>query len=254
MLRASSFLLCVSVGLVACEPGPELALDGGPDVRCGLDCAAQARYGLFVNRCFEYSSSPTSPEALPALGLWVRDVFTLEGGVKVLPVEYRVRGQTKMVDNFGLRDGDLLLMRRQFSSTGQSVTYRDDGGAIVGVKWLSMDTAGGQTSVTPAQAFTVDGTGHGTTEAVSYQVSTVMGSSSDQRTPLATYGSAITLLFGDEAHGADPRRVYVPDVGFTIVSSSFLLSGSSPLPVALQRVRDLGTPDAGAADCSLGSP
>lgn len=240
----------------ACGSPAKPTVDAGPDTSCGLDCAAQARYGLIVDRCFEYSSDPSTADPLPALGLWVKPVFTLEGGVKVLPVEYRVGGQTKMVDSFGLKNGDLYLMRREFSGSGQSVTYRDAANAIVGVKWLGLDTKPNETYPTSAQAYVVNGAGAGTSEAVTFTVSTMDPTVSDQRTPLKTYADAVKMIFGEtpNVHGSDGRRVYVPDVGFSIVATNFQLNGTAPSPVMLQAVRDLNTADGGTANCSLGGP
>jgi len=131
--------LTLTLALSACGSSTTTTPDAGPDVSCGLDCAAQARYGLIIDRCFEYSTSKTTADDPPALGLWVRPVFTIEGGVKVIPVEYRQNGQIKMIDSFGIVDGTLKLMRREFSGTGQSVTYKT-GMDITGVTWLQMES------------------------------------------------------------------------------------------------------------------
>ncbi len=246
--------LTALLALAACGPANKPVPDAGPDTSCGLDCAAQSHFGLQVGRCFEYSGNATSKDDPPALGLWVRPVFTLEGGVKVLPVEYRVTGQTKMIDSFFFKDGELYLARREFSTTGQSVTYRDAANAIVGVKWLDQASAGGETYTTDAQAYVVGRSGAGTTDPVTYQVTTFAGTASDQKSPLQPYPNALKLVFGDTTHGADARRVYVPDVGFSIIATNFVLSGPAATPVYLQQVRDVGDADAGQADCSLGSP
>jgi hypothetical protein len=237
----------------ACGAPNKPVPDAGPDTSCGLDCAAQGKYGLIVDRCFEYSSSNSTPDPLPALGLWVKPVFTLEGGVKVLPVEYRVGGQTKLIDDFGIVNGNLVLMRREFPGSSQSVTYKDAANAIVGVKWMGLDIAAGQTTDNSAQAFVVGSSGQGTTEAVSYPVTTVGATVSEQKTPLKTYPDAIELLFGESPpHGSDAKRVFVPDVGFTVVAAPFSINASAPTPVMLQAIRDLGTADGGTANCSLG--
>lgn len=229
-------------------------VDAGPDTSCGFDCAAQARFGLIQNRCFEYSSDPTTKTDPPALGAWVRTMTTLEGGVQVLPVEYRAGGQILAVDNFAIKNGDLWLMRRQFIRDGQSVTYKT-GSAITGVKWFSLGSAAGENASTDADAFVVGSSGTGTTTATSYQVSTSMPSVSELKTPLLTYSDGVKVLVGETPdHGSDTRRIWVPDTGFTLISSSFSIAGGTALPYLLQRVRDPGTPDGGAADCSLGSP
>ncbi len=246
-------LVATLVLALACGAPNKPTPDAGPDTSCGLDCAAQGRFGLIVDRCFEYSSSATTPDSLPALGLWVKPVFTLEGGVKVLPVEYRVGGQVKLIDDFGLVNGDLVLMRREFSGQGQSVTYKNAANAIVGVKWATMDVAAGQTVTTTAQAFVVGTSGQGTSEAVTYPVTANAATVSEQKTPLKTYPEALELLFGENPpHGSDAKRVFVPDVGFTVVAAPFSMNATAPTPVMLQAIRDLGTADGGTANCSLG--
>jgi len=240
--------------LAACG-GPTSKPDAGPDTSCGLDCAAQARYGMMIDRCFEYSDDPLNKQDPPAMGAWVKPVFTLEGGTRVLPVEYRVGGQTKMIDNFGIVNGDLVLMRREFSGTSQSVTYRDEANAIVGARWFPMDVAGGQTYQSNPQAFVVGSSGMGVTEATSYKLTTVDATSSQLRTPLETYARGMQIIFSESPHhGADSQRVFVPDVGFVLIASDFSLTQGSPTPLRLQRIRDIGTPDAGLLDCSLGVP
>ena len=54
--------------------------------------------------------------------------------------------------------------------------------------------------------------------------------------------------------GSDPIRTFVPDVGFVTLSSAFNYAGGNPTPVFLQRIRDIGSPDAGSEPCSLGVP
>jgi hypothetical protein len=252
-LWSSSCLILVACGLVACGPSTAKP-DAGPDTSCGLDCAAQARFGLLENRCFEYSSDPLNKQDPPALGAWVRPVFTLEGGVKVMPVEYRQSGQIRMIDRFGIVNGELLLMRREFSGSGQSVTYRT-GEVIAGVKWLAQDTGVGENFSTATSAFVVNQAGVGETTATSYRVTTAAASTSELRTPLSTFPSGLKVLPGETPdHGSDTRRVFVPDVGFVVIASSFTLIPGTSLPLAVQRIRDPGTPDGGAEDCSLGSP
>jgi hypothetical protein len=248
-------LRLVPVLLLAACGGPTSKPDAGPDTSCGLDCAAQARFGLIVNRCFEYSSETLNTQDPPALGAWVKDVFTLEGGIKVLPVEYRQNGQIRMIDSFGIVDGQLRLMRREFSNTSQSVTYRDDANTIVGARWFPLDVGAGQTYEDTPQAFVVGGSGVGTTEATSFKVTTVAGTTSQLRTPLEPYADGMQLIFSETPnHGSDSQRVFVPDVGFILIASDFSLTQGSPTPLRLQRIRDIGTPDAGTADCSLGAP
>lgn len=255
-MRTSTVVLLLVLGLplVACGPKMNTMQDAGPDTSCGLDCVAQRRYGLLINRCFEYSSDPLTKQDPPALGLWVKPVFPLEGGVKVLPVEYRINGQIKMIDNFGIVDGDLVLMRREFSGTGQSVTYKKND-VITGVKWLSTASGSGETYTTSTSAFVVNQAGNGMTSPTTYIMTTADATSSELRTPMQTFTTGMKLLVSETPdHGSDPRRVYVPDVGFTVVSSTFTLAPGSALPFHVQRIRDIGTPDGGNEDCSLGAP
>jgi hypothetical protein len=250
-MRALALLGGVVLWLGCGQPKP--AVDAGPDTSCGLDCAAQTKFGLLVNRCFEYSDTAAAQE-LPALGMWVRPVVTLEGGLRVLPVEYRQNGQLRMIDSFTFVGGDLQLVRREFLVTRQSVTYKK-GAVISGVQWLSPDAVAGGIYETPADAFVVNQAGSGTTTPTNYKVNTVAASTTELRTPFKTYASGLTLVtFETPDHGSDTRRTYVPDVGFVFIASAFSLTGGMSLPLFVQRIRDPGTPDGGAEDCSLGSP
>jgi hypothetical protein len=252
-LLASSLAL---LGLIACGP-PRPTTDGGTvDTSCGLDCVAQKTFGLIVNRCFEYSTSDSTANDPPALGVFVRDVFTLEGGVKVLPVDYRVGGQARMTDNFAfVADGSLRLMRREFPQQGQSITFRNDAMAITGVTWLLADVGPGQSQTTSSQAFVVNQSGAGTTEPTTYRVSTTMAMPNQLKTPLATYADGLRVLTTQTPdRGADPSRVFVREVGFIALSSPFNITGGNPTPVYLQRIRDVGTPDGGNEPCSTGAP
>ena len=125
-------LVVVAVALSlgsACGPVKQ-KVDAGPDTSCGLDCAAQAYFGIVLNRCFEYSTDPLTAQTPPSLGVWVRDtrdpmtgkMFELEGGIQVIPVEYRQGGQIIQTDYFTFNGGDLTLMRRIAGT--QSVTYQ----------------------------------------------------------------------------------------------------------------------------------
>lgn len=238
----------------ACGQTMKPVVDAGPDTSCGLDCVAQQRYGLTVNRCFEYSADSTAKQDPPALGAWVRPVFTLEGGLKVLPVEYRQNGQILVVDHFTIVNGELWLVRREFKGSSQSVSYKK-GSALSGVKWLGLDSAMGENYNTTTDAFVVNSAGAGTTTATAYRVTTAAASTSELHTPAQTYAAGLKLLPGESPdHGSDTRRVFVPDVGFVVISSAFNLAGGNAVPYSLQRVRDPGTPDGGADDCSLGAP
>lgn len=242
----------LSVALAACSPPPRTPVDAGPDTSCGLDCTAQQEFGLIVNRCFEYSSDPLAPEVLqPSLGAWVREVFELEGGVKTIPVEYRQGGQILGIDYFAFDSGNLVLMRR--IARNSSVTYRS-GTTITGVTWLPLGAGANQNFSTTRDAFL--SSDNSSTSTV-YRVTTSDSTASEKRNPagVAT-DTAFTLIFGETPdHGSDSRRVFVPGTGFTVITSPFNLAGNpSAIPNHLQRIRDIGTPDAGPEGCSLGVP
>ncbi len=247
LLPVSSFV--AGLLLLGCGPAKP-TVDAGPDTTCGLDCVAQENYGLIVNRCFEYSADRRTKQPTPSLGVWVREVFELEGGVKTIPVEYRQGGQTMQTDYFSIKNGDLMLMRR---SVNRSVTYRTDT-AITGVKWLSQGTAAGENFSTKTTAFlSIDDSSTATT----YKVDTLVPGADEILTPLATYDLGIKVIFSETPtdHGSDPRRVFMPGLGFTLIATPFnLLGNSNTVPHYLQRVRDIGTADAGPEACSLGNP
>ena len=243
-------LLSVAVVLgTACGP-VKPTVDAGPDTSCGLDCAAQEAYGLILNRCFEYSADPSNKQPSPELGVLVKpELFELEGGIKTIAVEYRKLGQPVQTDYFTIKNGDLTLMRRIAGNF--SVTYRTDT-AITGVKWLSTGTAAGENFSTSTTAFL---SRDDSSTATSYRITTDTPTGAEKRTPLATYDDAYKILIGESPdHGSDPRRVFVRGTGFTVIASPFNLLGGSPTPVYLQRIRDIGTADAGPESCSLGTP
>jgi hypothetical protein len=246
-------LLVVVCGLLACGGKPVTTVDAGIDTSCGLDCAAQGTYGLLVNRCFEYSSDSVMGHNPPALGAWVKPLRTLEGGVKVLPVEYRIGGQLRMTDNFSIINGELYLMRREFNGAG-SITYKT-GAAITGVKWLVPGAGKGENYDTDVDGFVVGSSGSGATTGTSFRMTTAAGATSELRTPFQTFTDGLKLLPGETPdHGADTRRIFVPQVGFVVISSALSPTPGQALPYFVQRVRDPGTPDGGAEDCSLGAP
>lgn len=243
------------LALTACGPVKPSTDGGAVDDSCGLDCVSQARYGLIANRCFEYSVSETMKNDPPKLGALVKPVFTLEGGVKVMPVEYREGGQTLMIDNFAFEGGNLKLLRREFPRQGRSVTFRNDAMAITGVTWLLTDAAPGQNQTTNTQADSVDQQGTHTVEAATYRVTTQAPMPGQLKTPLKDYSAGLRLLTVQTPdRGSDPIRTFVADVGFVTISSSFNYAGGNPTPVFLQRIRDIGSPDAGSEPCSLGVP
>src|SRR5512140_2444422 len=92
-------LAAVMLGLVGCGPTVKPTPDAGPDTSCGIDCAAQNRYGLIARRCFEYSNDPLNGQDPAALGALVLPVTKLEGGLDVMPVEYLQLGQLRMRDS-----------------------------------------------------------------------------------------------------------------------------------------------------------
>lgn len=254
-MRLAFFIAALSLG-TACGP-VKPKVDAGPDTTCGLDCVAQEYFGLVLNRCFEYSTDPLTKQTPPSLGVWVRDtrdpmtgkMFELEGGIPVIPVEYRQGGQIVQTDYFVFNGGDLTLMRRIAGT--QSVTYRTDM-AITGVKWLTQGTAAGENFATNTTAFL---SRDNSSTATAYRITTDVPTAAEKKTPLATYENAFKIIFGESPdHGADSRRVFVPGTGFVIIASPFNLLGGSPTPHHLQRIRDIGTADAGTESCSLGVP
>jgi hypothetical protein len=252
MRFVSSLTLVV---LAACGPVKPMADGGVVDSSCGIDCAAQTRFGLIANRCFEYSVSDSMKNDPPKLGALVKPVFTLEGGVKVMPVEYREGGQTLMIDNFGFENGNLKLLRREFPRQGRSITFRNDTMAITGVTWLLSDAAPGQSQTSNVQADSVDQLGMHTVEATSYRVAIQSPTPAQLKTPLLASSSGVRMLTSQiPDRGADPIRTFVADLGFITITSPFNYAGGNPTPVFLQRVRDIGSADAGSEPCSLGIP
>ncbi len=247
--------LCSSLVLlaVACGPAKKPPPDGGTvDTSCGLDCDAQKLYGLLKNNCFEYTDSTTATDPA-ALGVFVRDTFTLEGGVKTLQVEYSSGGQTKMIDYFAFPDRKLTLMRREYSAGNQSVTYKDGSNNIIGVPWTPEATpASGTTVDTSSTAYLVLSASGTMQESTDYRVTTTDASSSETTVPAGSYPGALTLLFNETPdHGADGRRVLVPQTGFIGFTTPFALSGGTAVQYRLQKVRTI---DASAIVCGLGGP
>lgn len=251
MMRPALALLFLA--LVACGPNKPRPDGGTVDTSCGLDCAAQARFGLIVGTCFEYSNTNTGQNPA-SLGAEVLEVFTLEGDVKVIPVEYKELGQLRMRDSFGIVDGELRLMRREFQG-GNSVTWKDASNAIVGVGWLRTTSATGETLEGDRTATTVTGGGAGMNATASHKVTLNTAGSSDLNTPLKAYTDGLSMLF-NAAPGTDNRRVWVPDVGFIGFSNTFTLGGTGTAPpYKLQKIRNLKDTDAGTQPlCGFGAP
>lgn len=244
-----SLLVAAVLTLAGCGPAKQVP-DAGIviDTSCGLDCVAQKNYGLIINTCFEYADSPTGSNP-PAIGAVVKDLFTLEGGIKTIPVEYLASGQTKMTDYFGITDGTLLLMRREFSA-GQSVTFKNSANAIVGVGWLERGSDVGSNLASTSNADVLASTRN--SETTTYRV-TLAEASLPQRTVPAqaeAFDGGILMLFNETPpHGSDALRIWVPQVGFINFSTSFQLSGGTAQQYHLQKLRI--SRDAG--DCSLGT-
>lgn len=243
--------LVSAVILSACGSPPPPPPDAGVDTSCGIDCAAQQKYGLILKRCFEYTDT-NEAQAFPALGVYVREVRQLEGGVPVISVDYLQGGARKMTDSFILRDGSLVLARREFTSGG-SVTYKDDAGNIVGVDWWHPDTTSGQNFETDSSADVVLASGTRQTDATSFKVITSDPLANEKAVPAGNFDTAVKLVFNEQPpHGMDGRRVFVDGTGFTLLSSGFSQSSTDIKPYRLQDIRDIGSPDAGSGECSLG--
>ena len=252
-MRALPFFLALA--LVACPPMPNTQ-DAGRmvDNSCGVDCEAQRHYGLIANRCYEYSDSPTSAQATPVLGAWVKPVFTLEGNVPVMPVEYRVSGLLMMKDSFAFADCHLWLMWRDWPMTSESVTYKNEASAIVGIKWLESDSVAGETVNSSAKADVVTNmSGAHTVKDSTFRTSLAEPSATELRTPLENFASGLTLVLNEspDNNGIDPQRIFVPERGFVVIQTSLQRTGGSALRRYLQAVRDIGTPDSGSSDCGI---
>src|SRR5262245_19903143 len=118
-MRAQWALLAATVTL-GC--GGKATPDAGTvDTSCGLDCAAQTRFGLLFGTCFEYTDGTTAATP-PALAAEVMPLTTLEGGLSVLQLKYSSGGQRRMQDSFTIVDGTLKLVRREFGVGGTSVS------------------------------------------------------------------------------------------------------------------------------------
>ncbi len=241
--------------MMACGT-PTKPVDAGIpiDTSCGIDCAAQKSFGLLLNTCFEYADGLMVMNP-PVIGVFVREVFTLEGGVKTIVVEYSSGGQKKMTDSFGIVDGTLKLMRREFSG-GQSVTYKDTANAITGSSWLDRNSGLGSNLSTTSSADVLLGGSNRKSESTSYRVTLAEASSNQLTVPQHTYDAGYQMLFSEDPdHGSDGLRVWVPDVGFINFSSSFLLTGGSSTQYRLQRIRTIDpASDAGEKPCSTGTP
>ncbi len=245
----------VALAIIGCGSNPEPVPDAGIDDSCGIDCEAQRRFGLIAERCFEYSDTQDAQES-PTIGAFVRPVRELEGGVKVIPVEYSESGVGRMEDLFMIVGGELRLARRTFTASGDRVDYRDESSNVIGVTWLQPDTTAGQNFSSQAQA-DVLAAGQRTTQATTFTVVASAPTQGEQRVPQGTFPESVKLLFNESRpppHGLDARRVFQKDLGFTLFSSSFSLTGTSPREFRLQGVRDVGTEDGGTYACGFAAP
>lgn len=260
MSRARWVVVAAGVLAVIAACGtPTKPMDAGTpvDTSCGLDCDAQKQYGLLLNSCFEYADGPTAVDP-PALGIFVREVFTLEGGVKTLVVEYLQGGQKKMTDSVGIVDGKLKLMRREFAG-GQSVTYKNASNDIVGVDWLAKTSASGSSLESTSNADVLLGGSNRKNESTTYRVTLDDAPSSQITVPAmgSPFTGALRMSFNEDPdHGSDGLRVWAPKVGFIYYSSAFQLAGGTAPQYRLQKVRTIGMggADGGDKPCSLGSP
>lgn len=244
MTKTTLTLTAVALCAFGCggnTPGP---VDAGVDTSCGIDCDAQTEYGLQPQTCFEFTSTETN-ETPPALGVLVGPVTTLEGGVKVMPVSYRAGGLTKMEDSFTIKNGDLYLVRRSWLP-GESVTYKDDSGNLVGTLWVRHSTGAGENYGDQTKADSIKASGR-TSDATTYTVITSVPGSTELQTPLEKYTDGLKLVFSETPnHGADSRRVLVRQKGFTLISSPLSVSGGTAQPYKLQNIKTL---PAGSNEC-----
>jgi hypothetical protein len=227
-------LLPCRLAFAACGSMPKPVQDAGSiDASCGLDCDAQAYFGLQVGTCFSYGDT-NAAQTPPSLGVEVRAVTTLENGVKALQLVYRQTGQQKMRELVTLEGGNLQLVRREFGSGGASVT------------WLERSTVAEQTIDTSGKARSLSG-GQSSEAATSFKITTVAPTSSEAMVPYGALTDAFTLLgsTSPDGLGADPRRVFTPTLGFTLLSAT-----GNALPYKLQKVRLPGA-DAGTEACGF---
>jgi len=227
--------------LLACgeeqQPPPGRTID----TSCGLDCEAQQRYGLTLNRCFEYTDTAEAQEFIPLAVHVLPQLATLEGGVKALEVQYLgTGGLLKMTDYFTFDDLDLKLVRRKVSGTAsQSNSYQDANSQLVGVTLLSGDAAPGTSLTSDVRAQVTRGTT--TVEDTNFRVSVHAASDAEKTVPEGTHPEALKLLtFETPDHAPDPVRVFVPGLGFIRLDTRLTLTATDEAKTyLLQRVRDV---------------
>ncbi len=255
-MRTFALLMTAAALLWGCGPMMTTTPDAGrmPDTSCGLDCEAQRHYALLPGTCFEYADSRTpAAGSSPAIGVMIRPVFALEGGINTIRAEYRVGGQLKMIDSFVFPHGDLALARREWPMQGQSVTYKDTAQKIVGLTLhLRTEAKAGESLTTSRQADEAMMNGmHDVAEAtvaVVFSESTML----DLTVPQETFTKGLTLSFTEtpKSYGLDPKRVLVAEKGFVNFASALSRTATSNTVYYLQRTRSLGV-DGGGSDCGL---
>jgi len=125
----------------------------------------------------------------------------------------------------------------------------------VGVKWLEAAPGDGNHASTSSNADVNIGARQFV--ATTYEVAVSAASASEQSVPLKKYDNALHVQFTETPnHGADPRRAFVPQVGFTLISSTLAPAppGGTQAEYRLQKIRDIDPADAGGTPCGFGSP
>ena len=234
-------LLLPALAVAACGPAKS-SPDAGVDTSCGIDCAAQAEYGLLPQACFEYTGNN-----LPALGVQVGPAETLEGGMAVMPVTYKQGGLTKQVDYFTVKDGALVQVRREWPAAG-SVSYQDGSGNLVGVTWLSPGQGAGEVTRNTVNARWVQGSTDRIDTDTKFDVSLEEATPLSLKTPKETFPSGLRLNISEvPEHASDIRRVLVRGTGFIRFSSPLDPAGSGTAgEYELQSIKTL--PE-GSFDC-----
>ena len=235
-LKTLSLLVLAAALALACggKPTPP---DAGPmiDSSCGIDCAAQAKYGLLEKTCFEYSdtSSTVSP---PTLAAEVQPKVELEGAVPVMQVRYTSGGQRRMQDSFTIVNGELKLVRREFGAGGTSVSYKKTTGELEGVKWLALNTGIGENITSTSSADVI--AAMRMSESTTFRVTTSAPGQAELAVPWATFDGGVRMLLTETPdHGSDSRRVWVPGVGFALITTPLMLTGGTSQEYRLQNIK-----------------
>lgn len=235
-LNTLSLLVLAGAAGLACG-GKTTPPDAGPmiDTSCGIDCAAQAKYGLLEKTCFEYSAT-TSAASPPDLAAEVRPKVELEGGIPVMQVRYTTTGNPRMQDSFTIVNGELKLLRREFGAGGTSVSYKKTTGELEGVKWLAPNTGIGENLSTTSSADVI--AAMRMSESTTFRVTTSAPGQSDLAVPYATFDGGVRMLLSETPdHGSDSRRVWVPGVGFPLITTPLMLTGGTSQEYRLQNIK-----------------